>query len=223
MKQKRAIGTAFAFCLGVGGDAWVLRGGVPFTTRAVSREAGSDDHHKLVEDPLFSIPLPGSSTATLQIPGPRQARALTEMLLAEARNVGVPAAVDRALAVQLAAGGLAWDALVDGDLLAAAQDAVALAASAAASVAASAGLPLPPPPEPKPEPATTLAGPRLARRLLERLGPAYVKAGQLVASSPTLFPAALVDEFQVSRLSPSWHRRGKPHRSRGPALRSFAW
>eukprot|EP00929_Paragymnodinium_shiwhaense_P087281 TRINITY_DN47512_c0_g1_i1.p1 TRINITY_DN47512_c0_g1~~TRINITY_DN47512_c0_g1_i1.p1 ORF type:complete len:655 (-),score=168.37 TRINITY_DN47512_c0_g1_i1:200-2164(-) len=34
------------------------------------------------------------------------------------------------------------------------------------------------------------------RRLFERLGPTYIKLGQFIASSPTLFPEAYVKEFQ---------------------------
>ncbi|KAJ8605390.1 hypothetical protein CTAYLR_002411 [Chrysophaeum taylorii] len=39
-------------------------------------------------------------------------------------------------------------------------------------------------------------GPRFARRLFERLGATYVKIGQFIASSPTLFPEAYVREFE---------------------------
>jgi len=38
--------------------------------------------------------------------------------------------------------------------------------------------------------------PRIARKLAERLGATYVKLGQFVASSPTLFPAEFVREFE---------------------------
>ena len=38
--------------------------------------------------------------------------------------------------------------------------------------------------------------PVLVRRLFERLGATYVKVGQFIASSPTLFPAEYVLEFQ---------------------------
>ncbi|CAM9480791.1 unnamed protein product, partial [Phaeothamnion confervicola] len=38
--------------------------------------------------------------------------------------------------------------------------------------------------------------PRALRRLFERLGATYIKVGQFVASSPTLFPPAYVREFQ---------------------------
>lgn len=38
--------------------------------------------------------------------------------------------------------------------------------------------------------------PKFVRLLFERLGATYVKVGQFVASSPTLFPAAYVREFQ---------------------------
>lgn len=37
---------------------------------------------------------------------------------------------------------------------------------------------------------------RLLRRLFQKLGSTYVKLGQFIASSPTLFPAAYVREFQ---------------------------
>ncbi|CAE8619323.1 unnamed protein product, partial [Polarella glacialis] len=39
---------------------------------------------------------------------------------------------------------------------------------------------------------------RLLRKLFQRLGSTYVKLGQFIASSPTLFPAAYVREFQQS-------------------------
>lgn len=38
--------------------------------------------------------------------------------------------------------------------------------------------------------------PRLLRRTFERLGATYIKLGQFIASSPSLFPAAYVEEFQ---------------------------
>ncbi len=38
--------------------------------------------------------------------------------------------------------------------------------------------------------------PRLMRRTFERLGTTYIKLGQFIASSPSLFPAEYVDEFQ---------------------------
>mmetsp|Transcript_32649 Transcript_32649/g.82332 ORF Transcript_32649/g.82332 Transcript_32649/m.82332 type:complete len:361 (-) Transcript_32649:7-1089(-) len=38
--------------------------------------------------------------------------------------------------------------------------------------------------------------PRTLRQLFERLGPTYIKLGQFIASSPTLFPAPYVEEFQ---------------------------
>lgn len=38
--------------------------------------------------------------------------------------------------------------------------------------------------------------PRLMRETFERLGATYVKLGQFIASSPTFFPRAYVDEFQ---------------------------
>lgn len=38
--------------------------------------------------------------------------------------------------------------------------------------------------------------PRLMRRTFERLGTTYIKLGQFIASSPSLFPAEYVEEFQ---------------------------
>ena len=38
--------------------------------------------------------------------------------------------------------------------------------------------------------------PVILRTLFERMGATYVKLGQFIASSPTLFPAAYVKEFQ---------------------------
>ncbi len=38
--------------------------------------------------------------------------------------------------------------------------------------------------------------PVLMRRAFERLGATYIKLGQLIASSPSLFPEAYVKEFQ---------------------------
>merc|ERR1719261_2407408 len=45
-------------------------------------------------------------------------------------------------------------------------------------------------------PPTVEAVPLLLRRLFEELGATYVKLGQFIASSPTLFPAEYVAEFQ---------------------------
>ncbi len=47
---------------------------------------------------------------------------------------------------------------------------------------------------PKPDRYTTARAFRLA---FEDLGPAYVKLGQMIASSPTAFPAAVTDEFAL--------------------------
>eukprot|EP00466_Bigelowiella_natans_P019391 jgi/Bigna1/68274/fgenesh1_pg.5_\ len=47
------------------------------------------------------------------------------------------------------------------------------------------------------DPATSLpAAPKVLRGLFERLGATYVKLGQFIASSPTLFPEEYVLEFQ---------------------------
>ena len=37
---------------------------------------------------------------------------------------------------------------------------------------------------------------KLLRKFFEKMGAAYVKLGQFIASSPTLFPKAIIDEFQ---------------------------
>lgn len=52
---------------------------------------------------------------------------------------------------------------------------------------------LPQPGKPTPEP---FSAPVALRKLFERLGATYVKLGQFVASSPTLFPREYVTEFQ---------------------------
>lgn len=44
--------------------------------------------------------------------------------------------------------------------------------------------------------AEAFSAPVALRKLFERLGATYVKLGQFIASSPTLFPAAYVTEFQ---------------------------
>lgn len=43
----------------------------------------------------------------------------------------------------------------------------------------------------------SLSVPRVLRRVFEELGATYVKLGQFIASSPTLFPADYVEEFQA--------------------------
>ncbi len=40
-------------------------------------------------------------------------------------------------------------------------------------------------------------GPRMLRETFERLGATYIKLGQFIASSPSLFPADYVEEFQL--------------------------
>jgi aarF domain-containing kinase len=40
------------------------------------------------------------------------------------------------------------------------------------------------------------SAPVLLRKTFERMGATYIKIGQLIASSPTLFPASYVKEFQ---------------------------
>ena len=42
-----------------------------------------------------------------------------------------------------------------------------------------------------------LSAPKAMRRLFEELGATYIKLGQFIASSPTLFPAEYVSEFQA--------------------------
>lgn len=43
----------------------------------------------------------------------------------------------------------------------------------------------------------SLSIPRVLRRVFEELGATYIKLGQFIASSPTLFPAEYVEEFQA--------------------------
>ena len=45
--------------------------------------------------------------------------------------------------------------------------------------------------------AGSLSAPKVLRRLFEELGATYIKLGQFIASSPTLFPAEYVLEFQA--------------------------
>ena len=49
---------------------------------------------------------------------------------------------------------------------------------------------------PKPGQSATFSPPRVLRTLFEKLGATYVKLGQFIASSPTLFPKEYVVEFQ---------------------------
>lgn len=42
----------------------------------------------------------------------------------------------------------------------------------------------------------SVSAPRVLRQLFERMGATYIKLGQFIASSPTLFPPAYVQEFQ---------------------------
>ncbi|KAH8090195.1 hypothetical protein JL720_6506 [Aureococcus anophagefferens] len=108
------------------------------------------------DGPLLSVPIPGSASATLQVPGfaaqraPRGAR----------RGVARRAAARGAAAVRGAERGRGEDA------------AKVLRDPAAASA------------------------PRATRELFEELGATFVKLGQLVASSPTLFPEAWTAEFE---------------------------
>merc|ERR1711871_1284324 len=44
--------------------------------------------------------------------------------------------------------------------------------------------------------SNNVSAPLLLRRLCEELGATYVKLGQFIASSPTLFPPEYVQEFQ---------------------------
>lgn len=131
--------------------------------KAASNAAASD------RTPLFTMPIPGSKTARLQIPGPAQTKELLDFVVGEAKSVGFKNAADRTLQAQRAASSLAWEVLRDGDLLKALDPTQA---------------------------ADETQAPRLLRLLFERLGATYVKVGQFIASSPTLFPAPYVLEFQ---------------------------
>ena len=46
--------------------------------------------------------------------------------------------------------------------------------------------------------------PRVLRQLFERLGSTYIKLGQFIASSPTIFPADYVNEMQVRHVRQVW-------------------
>jgi aarF domain-containing kinase len=116
----------------------------------VARAAGGDG-------PLLSVPIPGSASATLQVPGFAAQRALLEALVEESRDVPPLAALRRSAALNAAVAKTAAKVLRD---------------PAAASA------------------------PRATRELFEELGATFVKLGQLVASSPTLFPEAWTTEFE---------------------------
>ena len=88
--------------------------------RGMKAASSSSPSPSTVEDaslkPLLSIPIPGSSTATLQIPSPAGLKALVEDAMGEAQNVGVRSAVDRTLRSGLAAVEVATEVVSDGDL-----------------------------------------------------------------------------------------------------------
>ena len=70
--------------------------------------------------------------------------------------------------------------------------------------------------------------PRVLRRTFERLGATYVKLGQFIASSPSLFPEAYVEEFQhcLDRTRPlpwSQIRRALRQELGGRLETGFAW
>ena len=93
--------------------------------------------------------------------------------MGEAQNVGVRSAVDRTLRSGLAAVEVATEAVSDGDLSATMTELLSSSSS-----------------------STPSSAPKLLRRLFEKLGATYIKVGQFIASSPTLFPAEYVTEFQ---------------------------
>jgi aarF domain-containing kinase len=72
----------------------------------------------------------------------------------------------------------------------------------------------------------TFSAPVALRKLFERLGATYIKLGQFVASSPTLFPAEYVTEFQkcLDKTEPlEWNVIKRViEREIGPLSRTFA-
>ena len=107
--------------------------------------------------PLLSIPVPGSATATLQVPALATQRGLLRDIKEDAADVDPAAAFRRSLKATRALTNVGAKLLRD------------------------------------PQNADA---PRLTRELFEELGATFVKLGQLVASSPTLFPEAWTTEFE---------------------------
>ncbi|CAJ1429895.1 unnamed protein product [Effrenium voratum] len=105
----------------------------------------------------------------------RQARQLLEDVLAVVQSAGPEAGAVRGLQALQAAAATALEAAQDGELQEALQTIQSLARGQSVDDAPLA---------------------RLLRRLFQKLGSTYVKLGQFIASSPTLFPAAYVREFQ---------------------------
>ena len=105
--------------------------------------------------PLLKIPIPGSATATLEVPALATSRALARDIRSDAKEVDPTAAFRRSLKATRALSN------VGAKILRGSTDA-----------------------------------PRLTRELFEELGATFVKLGQLVASSPTLFPEAWTSEFE---------------------------
>ena len=105
--------------------------------------------------PLLKIPIPGSATATLEVPALATQRDLARDIKNDAADVDPTAAFRRSLKATRALSN------VGAKVLRGSTDA-----------------------------------PRLTRELFEELGATFVKLGQLVASSPTLFPEAWTSEFE---------------------------
>jgi len=161
--------------------------------------------------PLLSVPIPGSKTATLQIPGPGQARALLELAISEAQSVGVRNGVERSLQAQRALASVVREGLTSGELQETLRSVSVVFGSEVAdsnSKASSLFGGLVPGLTRSEDDDTSkrtaeearlrLAAtpPRLLRQLFQELGATYVKLGQFIASSPTIFPPEYVLEFQ---------------------------
>jgi hypothetical protein len=168
-----------------------------------SRHSRSDKTGSSLQDrerfkPLLSIPIPGSKTATLQIPGPFQVRALVEFAVEEARSVGVRNGAARTWQAQQAFATVLSDGLASGEISKLVHqsqtDTLNMFLGGIRGLGvdennnnnngkASSLL------ERETEEASRRrVAPKLLRQLFEELGATYVKLGQFIASSPTLFP-----------------------------------
>mmetsp|Transcript_23335 Transcript_23335/g.73141 ORF Transcript_23335/g.73141 Transcript_23335/m.73141 type:complete len:535 (-) Transcript_23335:303-1907(-) len=120
-------------------------------------------------EPLFSAPLPGGTSGRVVVPAPEVLRGLLNDVLGEVRSAGFAAGATRTLQAQRA-------------LL---QTTLALSRDAAFRDALQ-----------RRQAPDTRSVARALRLLFEKLGATYVKLGQFIASSPTLFPEDFVLEFQ---------------------------
>jgi predicted unusual protein kinase regulating ubiquinone biosynthesis (AarF/ABC1/UbiB family) len=107
--------------------------------------------------PLLKIPIPGSSTATLELPAFETQLNIARQLRDDVRDVDPRAAIERSLKATRAVRKITTKALLD---------------------------------------PSSRSAPRVTRELFEELGATFVKLGQLIASSPTLFPEEWTTEFE---------------------------